>query len=742
MNSSIVRRTANGRIKAANATENGDVTTFGQVVRATTENKNILGAPQSVFNISEKKVWFNKGALFYGTAAAAGLVTRGISGVNTDGSAKDHLYINYDGNSTLSRQLVLGAGSTGTNRGYGIYDYSAVRGDAFIDYLTNTLGSYENIANKRTSIRTSGADDTSYVSELGVKTYVDGLIGSVYRPAGDWNANTNAPALANNTPANAGKVYRVSVAGTRFGFTFAVGDKLAFNESGVISKWDNIDDVTSVNGQTGTVNLTTDNVPQGSNLYVSQGEKNKLSGIQTGAQVNKIESISLDSAVLPISSKNVSIPTIPIHAWALEANKPSYNLDEISDDETTYKKVTQSEKNTWDGKQSAITGAATTITSSNLTKNRALISNGSGKVAVSPVTSTELGHLSGVTSSIQAQLSNKANDNDVVKLATSGSTIQAIDSRIDISNTSIPFYSTRKTTANGGIYATAMFTREITTGTPADGNGPGVYFRASSSTRAITHAGIFGGRLAVATQGAEVGEIVLGPAWRGADPYQRADFRVRARSASIADAYINGKFYAENTKEVATQEWVTSNTRSSSWTPTYTDITGLGANKVLGRTTGGTGEVQALDMIDINDLDLGAGTGWTEVWSGSINLNSYRGSFYTTPAPAGSYIGKRIAIEVQYGTGTAYTSKIIFGVLGTSSTTSASSAISRGIGWSHFDGTYLRVKTLYAYASTSYPAAIFVGHLKTLLGTFSGTTIEWSSSHSETLYMKKIWVIE
>lgn len=58
-------------------------------------------------------------------------------------------------------------------------------------------------------------------------------------------------------------------------------------------------------------------------------------------------------------------------------------------------------------KQDTITGAATTITSSNLTASRALISNGSGKVAISSVTDTELGYLSGVTSSIQTQINSK-----------------------------------------------------------------------------------------------------------------------------------------------------------------------------------------------------------------------------------------------------------------------------------------------------------------------------------------------
>lgn len=71
---------------------------------------------------------------------------------------------------------------------------------------------------------------------------------------------------------------------------------------------------------------------------------------------------------------------------------------------------------TWDGNNTdltdalnalIITGGATTITSSNLTASRALISDSNGKVAVSTVTSTELGYLDGVTSAVQTQLNDK-----------------------------------------------------------------------------------------------------------------------------------------------------------------------------------------------------------------------------------------------------------------------------------------------------------------------------------------------
>ena len=61
-----------------------------------------------------------------------------------------------------------------------------------------------------------------------------------------------------------------------------------------------------------------------------------------------------------------------------------------------------------DSKQATITGAATTIDDTNLTASRAVVSDGSGKVAVSAVTSTEIGYLDGVSSAIQTQLNTKA----------------------------------------------------------------------------------------------------------------------------------------------------------------------------------------------------------------------------------------------------------------------------------------------------------------------------------------------
>jgi len=57
--------------------------------------------------------------------------------------------------------------------------------------------------------------------------------------------------------------------------------------------------------------------------------------------------------------------------------------------------------------RAAITGGASSITSANLTGNRVLISDGSGKVSVSTVTNVELGFISGLASSVQTQLNGK-----------------------------------------------------------------------------------------------------------------------------------------------------------------------------------------------------------------------------------------------------------------------------------------------------------------------------------------------
>ena len=136
-----------------------------------------------------------------------------------------------------------------------------------------------------------------------------------------------------------------------------------------------------------------------------------------------------------LSKTNDSIPT------GISAEKIANGT--ISDTEFQYLNgVTSAIQTQLDAKAAAITGGASTIATSDLTASRALASNASGKVAVSSVTSTELGYVSGVSSAIQTQLDAKnvkANNlSDVVSASTArtnlglaiGSDVQAFDAQL------------------------------------------------------------------------------------------------------------------------------------------------------------------------------------------------------------------------------------------------------------------------------------------------------------------------
>lgn len=87
-------------------------------------------------------------------------------------------------------------------------------------------------------------------------------------------------------------------------------------------------------------------------------------------------------------------------------------------DITTLKSNVTTLTNALGSKQDTIVGGASTITDDNLAANRALVSDGNGKVAVSNVTSTELGYLDGVTSNVQTQLNKKLESAPVTSVNT------------------------------------------------------------------------------------------------------------------------------------------------------------------------------------------------------------------------------------------------------------------------------------------------------------------------------------
>lgn len=145
--------------------------------------------------------------------------------------------------------------------------------------------------------------------------------------------------------------------------------------------------VTSVNGKTGAVTLTQDDVGNGTTYVRTHNDFTDAAKQQINT--NKDNIVMLDSD--------------------MEAAQGDITM--LKGNVTTLTTALQS-------KQDKIVGGASTITDDNLAANRALVSNGSGKVAVSAVTATELGYLDGVTSNIQTQLNKKLESAPVTSVNT------------------------------------------------------------------------------------------------------------------------------------------------------------------------------------------------------------------------------------------------------------------------------------------------------------------------------------
>lgn len=105
----------------------------------------------------------------------------------------------------------------------------------------------------------------------------------------------------------------------------------------------------------------------------AKGTYSKPSGGIPKSDLSSIVQTSLEKADSALQSE--TDPTVP--SWAKQSSKPSYTQDEVADG-STYKRVTQTEKNTWNGKQNALTttqmqAVNSGITSANLAQ---IIRNG------------------------------------------------------------------------------------------------------------------------------------------------------------------------------------------------------------------------------------------------------------------------------------------------------------------------------------------------------------------------------
>ena len=146
---------------------------------------------------------------------------------------------------------------------------------------------------------------------------------------GTWDASTNTPTLTSSVGTK-GYYYVVSVAGSTNlnGITdWLVGDWAVYNGT-AWQKVDNTDAVTSVNGFTGAVSLTTTNIAEGTNLYYTDVRARASNSAGTG--------ISYDSAtgVITNSAPDQTVVLTDGTAIDVTGTYPNFTINNTAPDQT------------------------------------------------------------------------------------------------------------------------------------------------------------------------------------------------------------------------------------------------------------------------------------------------------------------------------------------------------------------------------------------------------------------------
>jgi hypothetical protein len=114
-----------------------------------------------------------------------------------------------------------------------------------------------------------------------------------------------------------------------------------------------------------------------------------------------VPTIAVDSKGRITSASNTNI-TFPVTTVNGQAGTVVLTTSDVAEGTNQYFTTARA--------QASITGGASSVVTANLTASRALVSDGSGKIAASATTTTtEIGYLAGVTSAIQTQLNGKLN---------------------------------------------------------------------------------------------------------------------------------------------------------------------------------------------------------------------------------------------------------------------------------------------------------------------------------------------
>ena len=302
-----------------------------------------------------------------------------------------------------------------------------------------------------------------------------------------------------------------------------------------------------------------------------------------------------------------------------------------------------------DSKQATITGAATTIDDADLTASRAVVSNSSGKVAVSAVTATELGYLDGVTSAIQTQIDSKQG---TLSLTASRALVSDSGGSVNVSpvtSTEIGYLdgvtSAIQTQINSKIDGTSLNASNLDSGTVNDARLP------SSISSDIT------GNAATATSATTAAALT-------GDITTSGDINLDIGGTVFIDSSDGVISFADDSQANAKIDFATSNTLKffAGVLSEEMRITGSGVNVINGLRVGDTTAPTDNDIHATADISAGGVlklTSGSSDWTIDVDSNElflkYGGASKAKIPNANSvvgYLGEQSSSTWTTGTGT------------------------------------------------------------------------------------------
>ena len=305
----------------------------------------------------------------------------------------------------------------------------------------------------------------SQISDLGTyatTAYVDAAVVGLYDHKGAYNASTNSPDL-DTSPSGIlkGDAYTVSVAGTFFTAAVDAGDVLIADQ-----------DSPTLESHWTIVNRNIDET-----AFAASSHAHAASDITSGTLTHErggleadISAIAIGDVIAGTGAGTLGIVTSTGHSdgdvltiqadGTVDFETPSGGgvtdhgaLTGLADDDHTQYALANGQR--W----------TTTPTAS-----RAIVSDGSGYLVVSAVTATELGYVSGVTSSIQTQIDAKAGSSHAHAASdiTSGTLTDARIAASNVTQHQAAISITESQISDFGTYSTvghAHAASDITSGT-------------------------------------------------------------------------------------------------------------------------------------------------------------------------------------------------------------------------------------------------------------------------------------